>query len=64
MRKTQKSTELNYLRKPPIMLRYVVVAGPKVEDIQLRDVIFDEYDLRIRKLDTQDNLIYLREVQK
>lgn len=64
MRKKKVTNELDYLQRKPIKLIYKIVAGTEdIRAIQLYDLIFDEYDLRIRKLDTVDNLLYLRQVQ-
>lgn len=58
------SPDLGYLKKRPIRLNYTVVAGGNLDDIQLYDLIYDDIDLKIRKLDIEDNIKYLKEVQK
>lgn len=62
-RKHKISPDLDYLHRRPIKVKYVVIAGEELHPVQMYDLVFDETDLKIRQLDTEDNKIYLREVQ-
>ena len=55
---------MDYLKNKPIRIYWKVVAGGELTPIQRYDVIFDENDLKKRQILTEDNLIYLHEVQK
>lgn len=62
-----KCTNLDYLKLPPKTINYKIVAGPpdaKLSSIQDHDVIFDKYDLKIRKLDTKENLERFDEIDR
>lgn len=53
---------LNYLANKPKRLKWKVIAGDgySLDYYQSYDLIFDEYDLKIRKLDTKENLEQLK----
>jgi hypothetical protein len=58
-----KTAGLEYLKKKPKRLNWKVIAGPpgfELSSLQEYDLIFDEFDLRMRKLDTEENLKALR----
>jgi hypothetical protein len=42
--------ELKYLNNKPKFIHWKVVAGPELSFYEMYDVIFDEKDLRIRRL--------------
>lgn len=41
---------LDYLKEKPKVIRWEVVAGPELGFIQTYDVVYDEYDYRIRQI--------------
>ena len=47
----KKSTSLEYLYNKPQYVNYQIIAGPRPDDVCLRDIVFDAYDLQIRQLD-------------
>lgn len=62
-----KYTNLDYLKLPPKIIHYKIVAGPPGERlswIQDQDVILDKHDLKIRKLDTKENLDIFDEIDR
>jgi hypothetical protein len=67
MKTHKKYTNLDYLKLPPKIINYRIVAGPpnaKLSILQDHDVIFDKYDLKIRKLDTPENLDRFDEIDR
>ena len=42
---------LEYLYNKPQYVNYQVVVGPKPDAVCLRDIIFDDYDMKIRQID-------------
>jgi len=42
---------LDYLNKVPIKISWKVVAGGELHPIQMYDIVFDEYDFRIRQME-------------
>jgi hypothetical protein len=49
-RKTKIPASLEYLQNKPKYINWKVIAGPKLHFLQMYDVIFDDIDLKIRKL--------------
>lgn len=50
---------LNYLNRKPKKLKWKIIAGPpdvELDYYQSYDLIYDEKDLKLRKMDTEDNL--------
>lgn len=45
------SQRSGYLGNKPKIINWVVIAGPPVDYIQSFDLIFDDKDLKIRKID-------------
>lgn len=45
-----KNTDLDYLYQKPKIIAWKVVAGPELNYCQMHDVVFDEYDYKIRQL--------------
>lgn len=50
MKNTRKTDPLAYLQNKPIRVYWKVVAGGELTYLQQSDLIFDEYDLKIRQL--------------
>lgn len=42
--------DLKYLKNKPRVLRWKVIAGYNLSTLQRLDLIYDDYDLKIRKL--------------
>lgn len=62
-----KQHSLDYLKLPPKTINYKNIAGPKgcrLSSLQDHDIIFDKYDLKIRKLDTPENLARFDEIDR
>lgn len=58
-RKTLYDDNLRYLYSSPKKLNWKIVVGPpryELSDIQKYDLIFDTRDLKIRQMDTKENL--------
>ncbi len=63
LEKTHK--QLDYLHNKPKRINWKVIAGMrKLSHYEAYDLIYDEYDLRIRKMDTSDNLTIMRRRNK
>lgn len=63
----QNQHNLDYLKLPPKIINYQIIAGPpnaRLSSIQDHDVIFDKHDLKIRKLDTKENLDRFDEIDR
>lgn len=50
MKNSQKSLPTAYLGNKPVRLFWSHVAGPELTHLQQSDLIFDEYDCKIRQL--------------
>lgn len=62
-----KHNNLDYLKLPPKTINYKIIAGPpgvKLSSLQDHDIIFDKYDLKIRKLDSPENLARFDEIDR
>lgn len=62
-----KQKNLDYLQLPPKTINYRIVAGPpgaRLSSLQDHDVIFDKYDLKMRKLDTSENLTRFDDINR
>ena len=46
----KKSTDLDYLYNKPKIVAWKHVVGPELDYCQMHDLVFDEYDYRIRQL--------------
>lgn len=42
---------LDYLNEKPQRINWQIVAGPEVHSIQMHDVVYDDYDFKIRQLE-------------
>lgn len=53
MKKMKKNRHLNldYLRNQPKTIYWRVIAGSGLSDIQSYDLVFDDYDLKIRQIE-------------
>jgi hypothetical protein len=63
----KKHDNLDYLQLPPKTLNWKVIAGPIEAELskhQSYDLIFDKKDLKIRKMDTKDNLDRFDEIDR
>lgn len=47
------SQRLDYLNNPPKRIDYHIIAGPPVHPIQRYDLVYDDYDLKIRGINTK-----------
>lgn len=62
-----KPNNLEYLKLPPKTINYRIVAsapGVRLSSLQDHDIIFDKQDLKIRKLDTKENLARFDEIDR
>lgn len=50
----RKDTSLDYLNNKPKIISWRHLIGPELEYCQMHDVVFDEYDYRIRQLSYQE----------
>ena len=63
MKKHVKNYDLQYLENKPKKINYKIIAGPpgaKLSSLQDHDLIYDAQDLKIRKLDTPENLKHFK----
>lgn len=42
--------ELDYLNEKPVKINYRVIAGGELHPVQMYDLVFDDYDYKIRQL--------------
>ncbi len=60
-----KTHNLDYLQNRPKKLHWKVVAGPdNLSFYQKYDLIFDLHDLKIRRMDTPENLKRWKELEE
>jgi len=45
-----KSSDVDYILDKPKRINWVVIAGPGLSPIQSYDLVFDDYDLKIRQI--------------
>lgn len=47
---------LDYMNETPKKITWRIVAGGELEDIQMYDIVFDEYDYKIRQLEMKKSV--------
>lgn len=48
---------LDYLNEKPVRIRYRIIAGEGLHSIQMSDLVFDEYDYKIRQIEIPEKIL-------